>query len=161
MGHFHVGMACLNGHAVNDSADSSPEFSSPFCKQCGEATITQCPKCNQHIHGSYYAPSVIVLGSHWKPPKFCHACGKPYPWTELAAEAISEAIGELDGLSTDDAEKLRASINDVLNETPKTDLAVGRFKKAIAKGGKFGGKMLYDTIIKFGAEVAVKSIMGG
>ncbi|MFY0064892.1 DUF2321 domain-containing protein, partial [Acinetobacter baumannii] len=44
-------MICLNGHLVNDSVISSPEFNKKHCRECGAATTSLCPKCQKPIQG--------------------------------------------------------------------------------------------------------------
>jgi len=53
---------------------------------------------------------------------------------------------------------LKESIPDAIAETPKTEIAIARFKKAIIKAGVIGGKLLTDTLSKVAAEIVVKSI---
>lgn len=154
---YDVGLACLNGHAVNGSSRSSPEFNSKHCDQCGEPTICCCPKCQTEIRGFCHIPGVLSC-SDWDVPKHCHECGAPFPWTQRKTEALAEAIEWLDELTDDEKDRLKESIPDVIHETPRTDTAVARFKKAIGKAGKAGGKLLADVISKVAAEVVVQSL---
>ncbi|MBE3037345.1 MAG: DUF2321 domain-containing protein [Chloroflexi bacterium] len=156
MGYYAVGMACLNGHKIAGNAEGAPEFCGEFCSTCGERTITQCPVCKQNIRGYYQGGGI---GYGWTLCAFCHACGKPYPWTVRKAEAIEEMLDELDGLSPEDREKLKKSIPDIIADTPKSETAALRFKKAIAKVGQVGGKMLLDVLTSVATE-AVKKAMG-
>jgi hypothetical protein len=160
MGTYDVALVCLNGHAVNDSTRSQPQHSSPRCKKCGQPTTDRCPDCSTPIRG-YYRPEDGVYRLYknpWHPPAYCHQCGKPYAWTERRAAAIAEAIAEVDELTEAEREKLTKSIPDVLAETPNTETAIVRFKKAIAKAGKLGGKLLYDVLTNVAAEGVVKSL---
>jgi len=156
MGYYSVGMACLNGHKIAGDAEGSPEFCEEFCSQCGERTITQCPACKQNIRGYYQGEG---FGLRWTLPAYCHSCGKAYPWTERKAEALGETIGELDGLTDGEREKLKKAIPDIIADTPKSETAALRFKKAITKVGKVGGKLLTDVLTNVATE-AVKKAMG-
>lgn len=91
-------------------------------------------------------------------PKHCHECGAPYPWTERKKEALAAAIDELNELDETERDRLKESIPDILQETPKTQTAIARFKKAINKVGKISGKLLTDTLSNIAAEVFVKSM---
>ena len=155
--HYDVGLACLNGHSVNSSAMHNPEHNSKFCDQCGEPTIDACQSCGTKIRGYCYVPGVIDF-SGWKIPAHCHECGKPYPWTDRKAKALIDAIDEVDELTEPEREKLKESVPDVLNETTGTQTAAARFKKAIAKGGNVGGKLLYDVLTKVAVEAVTKSV---
>jgi hypothetical protein len=157
MGQYDVGLVCLNGHAVNSDSRSSPEHNVKFCKQCGEKTIDACPACGVAIRGSYNVAGILDM-HEWPVPKHCHGCGAPYPWTERKKEALLAGIAELDELTEAERDKLKEAIPDVLSETPKTETAVARYKKAIIKAGAIGGKLLNDILTKVAAEVVVKSL---
>lgn len=149
---------CLNGHVVTAYAESSPARLRKFCPKCGEPTIRNCSntECNAKINGKLcydYAPVKEDLDA----PAFCHECGKAYPWTERNATALSEAIDESE-LSEEERDKLKLSIPDVINDTPKTQTAVSRFGKAIRSAGQFGGKLLYDVLVKVATEAVVRSL---
>lgn len=156
MGEYDVGMACLNGHKITGDAENSPEFAEDFCSKCGEPTITECPACKAKIRG-FYRGEVSIIG--WDLPAHCPACGKPYPWTERKAEAMAEMIDELDELSNMERERLKKSIPDVIADTPKSETAALRFKKAAAKVGQASGKLLMDVVTNVATE-AVKKSMG-
>lgn len=95
----------------------------------------------------------------WNPASHCHECGAPYPWTQRRSEALAETIEELDGLDADERDRLKRSIPDILVETPKSQTAGLRFKKAIAKLGSASGKVLSDALARVAAD-AVKSSLG-
>ncbi len=166
MTQYDKALICVNGHLINSGADADPDKNSAFCPQCGAATITACSNCNQPIRGDQYDDQfdgVEFVGPHKlgfrSVPGHCHACGKSYPWTQSKAEALGEMIEELDGLSDDEREKLKVSIPDILADTPKSETAALRFKKAITKVGQAGGKMLMDVLTNVATE-AVKKAMG-
>lgn len=151
-------MSCLNGHAVNSSADTNPSLNSTHCPKCGERTITACPACGSAIHGFYSVEGVISFKKPWAPEAYCYNCGKPYPWTERNAASLAATLDELDGLDDADREKLKQSIPDILASTPMTGTAVLRFKKAIAAVGAVGGKVLGDAMAKVAAEVVKQQL---
>jgi len=166
MGTYRTRQVCLNGHDREDRVDRSPERGEQFCSICGVETITECPKCNASIRGVYDVPSRSVDGmflmGHYETtqvPNHCHNCGGAFPWMERHADALAEAIDELDELSDDEREKLKKSIPDIVADSPKADVAGTRFKKAVAKVGNEGGKLLMK-ILQDVATDAVKSAMG-
>src|SRR6266699_2211008 len=103
-----VALICLNGHTVNDSSRTSPQFNKKFCDRCGEPTTSECPACKAPIKGDYKAPGFIVIGhGEMPPPAYCEACGKGFPWTERKLAAAREVIDELHELSKEEQEKLK------------------------------------------------------
>lgn len=155
---YDVGMVCLSGHSVTGMASSAPQFGSPFCPKCGQQTIAKCPECGATIRGHYHVPGFLSTAP-WEPSSHCHACGKPYPWTERKAEALQEMIDELDGLSDEEREKLKKSVPDVIADTPKSETAALRFKKAVGKVGKVAGNLMMSVLTKVATET-VKQAMG-
>ena len=95
--YYDVAQVCLNGHMVNDTWQSSPNFSKDICPKCGAKTIIECPACHKRIQGFYHVPGVITTRSA-SVRAYCHACGKPYPWTLATIDAAKALAEELDGL---------------------------------------------------------------
>jgi hypothetical protein len=158
MGTYSIAQICLNGHCISPSVDRSPERSQNHCRDCGAKTITQCPACNENINGTYNVPGVVAIGFEYHVPSYCHNCGKPYPWTNRAIEAAEALIDEDDGLSPDEKGKLSESLTDIITETPKTQLASARFKKAFMVAGRFTAEGLRQFAIDFGCELAKKQL---
>lgn len=88
------------------------------------------------IRGSYDYDSPVVPPSYNSPPSYCRACGKPYPWTALKLEAAKELVEELDGLDAEERQLLKQSLDDLVTDSPKTEVAGLRFKRLMKKGGE-------------------------
>ena len=88
------------------------------------------------IRGSYDYDSPVVPPPYKSPPSYCHACGKPYPWTALKLEAAKELVEELDGLDAEERQLLKQSLDDLVTDSPKTEVAGLRFKRLMKKGGE-------------------------
>jgi hypothetical protein len=140
---------CLNGHMVNDRVQSRPELLKKFCPDCGAQTIVFCGECTGMIQGALHSTSMVggsdYLGTPARPQTrvasgsvraYCHACGKPYPWTRARIDAAKALAAELDELSDADSLLLQSSIDDLVADTPRTDVAIVRFKKVMMKTGK-------------------------
>lgn len=153
---YEVGQVCENGHAINGSSQSSPQFNQKHCDKCGAKTITECPSCNTPIRGDYVSPEVILPGTYI-PPAYCHNCGKPFPWTTLRIESAIELMQEE---YPDETETLKQSINDIIQDTPRTQLGVSRFKKIMARVGAETAGALRDILVDIVSETAKKSIWG-
>lgn len=157
MGYYGIAQICLNGHCITDSAESNPEHKQNFCDQCGAQTITECPECNAAIRGYYHTPGVISLIGY-DVPSYCYNCGKPYPWTLSALESAAMLIEEDEKLDTELQGKVVETLQDIIVETPKTQVAVVRLKKALATAGKFTAEGLRQFAIDFGCEFAKKQL---
>ena len=158
MGYYHTAQICLNGDCVSCRIDESKELSQKYCKKCGAKTITACPNCNAPIRGEYEVDGLIMLGSEYKVPSFCCECGSPYPWTKSALDTAEQLIKEDDKLTDDIKDKVIETLPDIISETPKTQLAISRLKRALKSAGKFTADGMRQFVIDFGSELAVKLI---
>lgn len=154
---YDVAQVCLNGHLVNDRTKSSPDHNQAFCGKCGKPTIIACPKCNSPIRGYYHVPRVVALGSD-AVDNFCLACGAPYPWTSEKLEAARAYADEAEGLSPEEKEIFKKSFDDLIVESPRTQLAVIRFKKLLPKVGQQIGGALRDLLVDIASETAKKAL---
>lgn len=159
MGRFDAAQICLNGHKITSVAHTKPEKRQSHCDICGEKTITNCQntECNTQIRGYFYgARGEYSYDSEI--PNFCHKCGMPHPWTQRKTEAAKEYIDELEELNEEEKQKLKNSINDILKDTPNTEVAVVRIKKFLPKIGKKFAEGLQNIIIEIASEAAKKSL---
>ena len=105
MGEYRTAQICLNGHIITEDI-SELELCENFCSQCGEPTITKCPKCNAPIRGDYYQGYLLAI-SNCIVPKYCYHCGKPYPWTQTAIDAAVALVEKMDNLKETPNKSLR------------------------------------------------------
>ena len=89
-----------NGHVITSNTNNTAHLSN-FCSECRAETISSCPKCNTPIRGKYDVPGVMGI-STYTPPKYCHHCGHPFPWTESTLNSISELLDMQDQLTEDE-----------------------------------------------------------
>ena len=121
----------------------------------------QCPSCNATIPGKYHADGVISLRKYSPPPPtFCPECGKPFPWTQRKIQNAIELANEFDELEPADREKLSLTLDDLIVETPKTELAVTRFKKVAKKLGKDSYEAFKSVVTDLVSETIKKSLFG-
>jgi hypothetical protein len=158
---YDTAQICLNGHLINDNFRLYPVHNQRHCKTCGEPTITQCENCKEEIRGSYEVPGVAQMGAPGPPPNFCHHCGHSYPWTERRLEAAKYLAEEFDQLDEAEIEKLKGTLDDLVRETPKTELASTRFKKLMAKAGKESLATMKSALTDVLSETVKKSLFGG
>ena len=157
MGSYDTAQLCLNGHLITESA-SFIQHRQDFCDKCGAKTIMECQNCNSKIRGHYSVPGVISFGSTYERPNNCYNCGQLYPWTEEIIEVADELISVADGVSEDEQQKAKASLLDLLNETPRLQLAQIQFKNFIQKAGPELSNALRDITVDILSETVKKSI---
>jgi len=154
---YHQALICLNGHCVSASIDACPETDQKFCSKCGEKTISTCPHCQSEIRGRYNATSRVCL-EEYKVPPYCHNCGQAYPWTRAALEAAGELIMEAESFSDTDKEKLTSSLPFIMIETPKTQLAITRMKKAFLVIDEFTADAIKQFALAYGCDLVKRDI---
>ena len=136
-GHYDVAQICENGHVANTMAREYPGTNQDYCDKCGARTIVICPSCSTGIRGHYHMPGVFGFDSYTA-PAFCFKCGKPFPWTLAGLRAVEDLADEMDALTDQEKETLKASVHDLVRETPKSKVAETRFKKIMQKVGREG-----------------------
>ena len=158
MGFYHTAQICLNGHMINGEADKYLEHNELFCSICGAKTVTSCLNCGMPIRGTHEEPGVLIIGDSASVRSYCHNCGKPYPWTVSAIEATMLLIQEEEEFSEQLKNSLSDSLPDIISETPKTNLAITRIKKALSFAGNFTAEGIRQFVIDFGCELAKQSL---
>lgn len=154
-GDYDVAQICLNGHVTNARVRSDPQSCADYCEECGAKTIQTCPRCGSPIRGQ-----LDNWSDHLEAPAFCIACGEPFPWTEARVQAAIELAEELDALDEKDRDLLKKSLDDLLAETPRTQVAATRFKKLMVKAGKVGAEAFRQVLLQALCEAAKKVIWG-
>lgn len=159
MGHYLTAVVCENGHVLTDCLEWGPEHNAPFCSECGAPTISRCRACQEPIRGEYDVPGVVVLPPPQpEPPKYCHKCGKPFPWTTAALEAARELIKTADGLDDDDRAALTNSIDDLVADTPRTPTALQKAKALVSKMAKPAQDAFWKIMTSIATEAAKKGL---
>lgn len=153
-----VAQICLNGHVVNRATKQSPQLSKKFCSLCGAPTLTHCERCKNEIQGEYHMPGIVAIGFSFPAPPFCSHCGAPFPWTEAKLQAARDLTQELDGLTPTEKEALSKSLDDLVKDTPQTQVAATRFKKLLSKASKEGGAALREILVSVLSETAKKTL---
>jgi hypothetical protein len=157
---YDVAQVCLNGHVVNHSYRFLPQHNCDHCSQCGEKTIIECPECQTNIRGQYRVKGFGGFEKINQAPAFCHKCGASYPWTESRLSAAREYVRELDRLTENERGILERSLDDLLRDTPNTQVAALRFKTLTAKVGPAAIEVLKGILIEVVKESAKKAIWG-
>jgi hypothetical protein len=160
---------CRNGHFLSYAPEGNPDYSGEivlhewqieyverelkrlaYCSQCGAESIRDCPKCKFSIQIDDEVPE--------RPPSYCSACGKAFPWTETALAAAKEYTDELEQLTAVEKATLKATFDDLTRDTPRTEPAVHRFKKFLKKIGPQMGDALLKMVFSLATDAAKKKI---
>jgi hypothetical protein len=158
-GWWDTGQVCLNGHIVNQQVVAERDHCQAFCGTCGKPTIAACRRCRAsirgvyHVSGSYVVETMPVLA-------YCLHCGRAYPWTDRRVQAAKELANELAQLKPPERELLKRSIEELLDDTPRTQLAVVRFKRLVAKAGPEAGIALREMLVNVVSEAVRRAIWG-
>ena len=129
MGYCYSAAVCRQGHVITERREDSERRGDRFCSICGSEIISKCRGCDTSIRGDYETPRITVVGFDIRDaPAFCHACGKPFPWTEDRLNAAKELADELD-ISDDEKTQLKAALDDITKEGPRNELGAARIKK--------------------------------
>lgn len=153
---YDSALICMNGHIINSYFHQYPDENSSHCPECGAATIRQCPNCNKEIRG--HSIGEFSYLSDYKLPSYCIYCGKPFPWTKAAIENTALIITKEESLDEHEQVALIEILPDIIAETPKTNLAITRFKKYLSSVGKFTVDALRQFVITFGCELVKNSL---
>lgn len=149
---YYPAFICENGHDVCTCDDQCEDR---FCQKCGAWVIHCCPHCGEIIPGKMRGDVAGFLFPFYV-PKYCASCGKPFPWTANAIEAATYMIQESD-LPEDEQQRLIDVLPDMVEKTPRTQLATVRAKKALALGGWLA-EGLRSFLVEFGCELLKSKI---
>jgi hypothetical protein len=128
-----------------------------FCSECGESAITKCPGCSTPIRAQWPVPDRPGFITT-RLPKVCHNCSAQYPWTNRAIESARDLVAEIAELNDNEKKILTQSLDDLIKDSPQTELAAIRFKKIITKAGKETAGAFKTILIDIASEAAKKAI---
>lgn len=155
---YYSQQVCINGHVVTDNYENSG--GSEFCKECGAKTITNCEECGGQIPGDLINSNVVIIMESF-PDKYCPHCGAAYPWTQMLIDASKELAQEFEELSSQDRKTIVESIPDLINDTPRTELASKRFKRILTNAGHGIYDSFYRLLVDVLSETAKKTLTNG
>lgn len=116
----------------------------PFCNDCGAPTLDSCQHCGSKI-------------ADRPRPAYCGQCGKPFPWTERDI-ALAKAAADETPLSSEDKATLRASVEDLVVNSPGTELAAMRVKRLMRDVTPALRDMFFKIIQNVGTSEALKHL---
>ena len=147
-GIYRTAQICKNGHVITSNTNYTAHLSN-FCPECRAETITFCPNCNAPIRGQYDVPGVIGV-STYIPPKYCHHCGHPFPWTKSTLNSISELLDMQDQLTEDEKQHFMSYLPIIFDETPQAEVTALKlrllFNKLPSEIGSLAKNVITDVI---------------
>ena len=155
--YYDVAQICLNGHVINEQSRGYAKYNTKHCIDCGAKTITSCQDCEEEIRGVLIDSMVISLEKS-PAPKYCHECGKPYPWTQRKIKAFRELVNS-SSLNQDYKTVLLDGITHIIRDTPETEVACVKFSKIIPKL-KQHKQPLVSLLSKIAADSAKELLVG-
>lgn len=178
--YFETAEICLNGHVTTSDYERNAGERTPFCPDCGERTIHQCPNCHEPIRGTHYIKGLVTTGINvlyhetyqavheekadkepYKVPAYCHKCGAAFPWTQSAIAKASYLVEkEMPELNADEKAEFKDSLPKVLSDTPLTTRAAKKifgFLKRVAPTAQETFKQIF---YRFATDMAKVLIWG-
>ena len=102
----------------------------------------------QNIYSGFFFSGFVDL-AEFRAPEFCHECGAPYPWTKAKIEAANEFVDDLDELDENEKSNFKKSIDEIVKNSPKSEMAVhkiGKLMKKLGQGAYIGARKLLVDI---------------
>ena len=143
---------CLNGHVVSYRNANSQKY----CSKCGQETYSTCTHCGQPIRGKYEAQGIVDLTGYYDKPYYCYNCGEPYPWTQIILDNAVELLALDDDINDESKQLIKDSLPDLMIETPKTPIAVAKYKKGMSKAGQVVADSMRQLLVDVISETAKK-----
>lgn len=154
---FDTAIVCRKGHTINGSATFMPQFNKDFCSACGAAAMKTCGHCKAPIQGDYWGGAIHA--DPFVAPAHCHACGKPFPWTEARLRSISELLA-MTSASPEDQAALSGALPALAAESPETPVAIAKWKRFLVGGGRELASSFRDLLVDIMGEAAKRKMFG-
>jgi Uncharacterized protein conserved in bacteria (DUF2321) len=78
----------------------------------------------------------------------------------VTIRSAQDLADEIDDLTPEERKVLKGSINDLVVDSPRTELATSRFKMLVAKAGKTTAQTLEKIVVSVATEATKKAILG-
>lgn len=138
-------LICENGDIIESS---STYCDMKYCEKCSAPVISACPQCGTPIRGHEEGVS-----GYYHIPSYCRECGSPYPWTEKAIQSAACLLAEDENITAEECNRLIEILPDAMTETPRTNLAAVRIRKALKILGTFAADGLRQFVLDYGCDL--------
>ena len=161
---------CEKGHLQLSTLRFYEVYPNSYCKECGSKIIDKCPHCNAEIQGGtlkvkkeidlsttdffnqgYYEKEYKFSTDYI--PKYCHNCGKPYPWIEDFLNTYKDTLS----LVLENEEELQNKIYNATEDLVKNNFDLKSpvatlFKLLLNKTGDLAKDALVGTLSSIATE---------
>jgi hypothetical protein len=156
-------LICMNGHVITAKANNQ-QIPEKYCATCGDEIINKCLKCGTYIKGiprleDLINPPYSYFGNPYIRQSYCTSCGEAHPWTLRGEAAAYELIEFATALTPQERDDWKQTIPILIKDTPKSSLALVKFKKYVAKAGVETGKAVKDIVVSVVSEVVKNAIL--
>lgn len=141
---------CKNGH-LDKIVDGFTKPTRPFCSQCGEQILSNCPNCCHYI--------TTLISDDIKVPNYCFNCGNAFPWTQNLIDNAVEIISLDEELSENQKEIIKNAIPDLIIESSSTPVAQAKYKKYMSRAAEYVQEGTRNLLIDVVSETVKKSII--
>lgn len=147
---------CLKGDIITSCLSTNVD---KFCTLCGSEVITACPSCGVPIRGREKVSPWVRSPARYILPRYCHDCGKAYPWTQFELDKANKLIDEeMPELNTKEKSEFKSSLREVMFDTPRTDFAakqISKYLEKIAPTAKETFKQIFYRLAADGAKLLI------
>jgi len=161
---------CEKGHLQLSTLHFYEMYPNSYCKECGSKIIDKCPHCNAEIQGGtlkvtkeidlsstdffnqgYYEKEYRIFNNYI--PKYCHNCGKPYPWIENFLNTYKDTLF----LALENETELQNKIYNATEELVKNNFDLKSpmanfFKLLLNKTGDLAKDVVVNTLSSIASE---------
>jgi hypothetical protein len=148
-GIYYDAQICEKGHV--QTSTGFPFTKGEYCPRCGAPCITDCRQCNAPIRGQTVGNRV----SYYKPPSFCHKCGRPYPWMKERLDTARALVYHDDKLTIYDRNGLWDLLQYVISD-PRSDLVPAK-RKLIEINLEKAARVTREFVLDLLAKVVVEA----
>ena len=156
-------LICVNGQVVNAKVNSD-QIPDKYCATCGDQMINKCLECGAFIKGvprqvSQLHPPYSYFADKYVRQSFCPNCGAPFPWTQRTIEAANELIDFATSLNQEEKGDWKNTIPVLTSDSPKTNVAIAKFKHYAKKAGAEIGKGVHDIVVSVVSEIVKNALL--
>ena len=154
---YYQAYICKKGHVLSYYGKND----SKYCSICGEEVVGKCANCGSPIRGKEHDEDDSIISiSKYKLPYYCCECSKPYPWTDAIISNAIEILSLDESLDQETKDVVINALPDLIVESINTPIAVAKYKKYVAKAGKFVQDGLHQILINVATESIKNSLFG-
>jgi hypothetical protein len=153
--YFDEALICENAHVINSAKKQFPDDNKDFCPNCGRKSLDKCLKCGTPFQGQKFIGNG-QLAANFRLQSFCYKCGNALPWTEKVVENACFIASEF--MDEHEQEELRKSIDEVIRQTPFSEVAARKIKKLVPKIANGAGTTFRNILTTILSETLKKII---